>query len=194
MKKIPYGIIDYQELQTENYEYIDKTMYLQKLEDVGKRLIYLRPGRFGKSLFTSMMYYYYDVKSESLFEALFKSTYVFKNPTPNKNNYYVLKFDFSSLTTEEKQSVDLEMEFIGKLKGGIEKFNEHYNYDFEIDYDHLTPNRILLEFFIFFSKLKLEHKLYILIDEYDNFTNAILEGDGKDFNLYGYNSPRLCLE
>lgn len=55
MKKIPYGIINYEVLITEGYEYIDKTMYLEKLETVEKTLFYLRPGRFGKSLFTSMM-------------------------------------------------------------------------------------------------------------------------------------------
>lgn len=140
MKKIPYAIIDYKKMQTENYKYIDKTMYLQKLEDIGSTLIYLRPGRFGKSLFTSMLYYYYDVNSISLFEPLFKETYVYENPTINKNNYYMLKFDFSSLTTEEKLNVDLESEFKRKLKAGIEKFFKSYGYRKEIDYDNLTPN------------------------------------------------------
>ena len=74
MKKVPYGIIDYKLLQEENYDYIDKTMYLSKLEDIGRPLIYLRPGRFGKSLLTSMMSYYYDVSREYLFKTLFKET------------------------------------------------------------------------------------------------------------------------
>ncbi len=86
MKKIPYGIIDYKLLKEENYLYVDKTMYLSKLEDEARTLMYLRPGRFGKSLLTSMMYYYYDVNSKDLFDSLFKDTYVFDNPTPNKNN------------------------------------------------------------------------------------------------------------
>ena len=93
MKKIPYGVIDYKSLVEEDYIYVDKTMYLSKLEDERKTLIYLKPGRFGKSLFTSMMYYYYDINSSSLFETLFKGTYVYDNPTPIKNNFYVLKFD-----------------------------------------------------------------------------------------------------
>ena len=78
MKKIPYGIINYQELIEQNYYYVDKTMYLEKLEDVGKTLFYLRPGRFGKSLFTSMMFYYYDVNSEKMFENLISQEYLKK--------------------------------------------------------------------------------------------------------------------
>lgn len=74
MKKIPYGIINYKELITEGFEYIDKTMYLEKLENIGKTLIYLRPERFGKSLFTSMMFYYYDVNSKDEFDTLFGET------------------------------------------------------------------------------------------------------------------------
>ncbi len=77
MKKIPYGKINYQKLIEENCYYVDKTMYLEKLENNDDTLIYLRPGRFGKSLFTSMMSYYYDVKSADLFESLFKETIIF---------------------------------------------------------------------------------------------------------------------
>ena len=60
MLKVPYGISGYKLLKTEGYYYVDKTMYLEKLEKAGRPLVYLRPGRFGKSLFTSMMYYYYE--------------------------------------------------------------------------------------------------------------------------------------
>lgn len=104
MKKIPYGICNYRKLQEEGYVYVDKTMYLEKLEDVGSTLVYLRPGRFGKTLFTSMMYYYYDINSKDLFETLFKDTYVYKNPTKLKNNYYILKLDFSNIETYNKMN------------------------------------------------------------------------------------------
>ena len=93
--KIPYGISDYKKLKENGYYYVDKTMYLEKLESIGDVLVYLRPGRFGKTLFTSMMTYYYDVNSKHLFDTLFKDTYVYNNPTKNKNNYYILNFDFS---------------------------------------------------------------------------------------------------
>ena len=64
MLKIPYGISDYKTLKEEGYYYVDKTMYLEKLENAAKTITCLRPGRFGKTLFTSMMYYYYDINSK----------------------------------------------------------------------------------------------------------------------------------
>ena len=91
MLKIPYGISDYKKLISDGYYYVDKTMYLEKLEDIGSVLVYLRPGRFGKTLFTSMLYYYYDVNSKGEFKTLFRDTYVLNNPTKNKNNYYILR-------------------------------------------------------------------------------------------------------
>ena len=178
MKKIPYGIIDYKKLQENDYLYVDKTMYLQKLEDIGSTLIYLRPGRFGKSLFTSMMYYYYDVKSEPLFENLFKDTYVYNNPTPNKNSYYVLKFDFSGISTSKESNENPSEIFKDCVITGIYNFLSTYNLKYEID-DKKTPASILKYFLSFVKGCK--YKVYILIDEYDNFTNAILNGDGKKF-------------
>ena len=181
MLKIPYGISDYRTLKEEGYYYIDKTMYLEKLENVGKTLVYLRPGRFGKSLFTSMMYYYYDINSKELFDSLFKDTYVYEHFTKNKNNYYVLKFDFSGMTSFGKNDEELELEFIRKVSSGIEEFNVHYGVSANTDYRNITPNGLILEFLDYFRSLKLENKLYILIDEYDNFTNSILDGEGDKF-------------
>ncbi len=180
MKEIPYGIIDYKDLIFGNYYYIDKTMYLEKLEKVKKTLIYLRPGRFGKSLFTSMMYYYYDVNSKDLFEKLFKETYIYQNPTSLKNNYYVLKFDFSGLTTGNKNKKELEEEFKGCIITGINNLCDNYNLKYNID-ENKSVSLIIKYFLSYFKGLKLDNKLYILVDEYDNFTNAILEGDAKHF-------------
>ena len=181
MLKIPYGISDYKLLKTEDYYYVDKTMYLEKLEDIGRVLVYLRPGRFGKTLFTSMMNYYYDINSKVLFDTLFKDTYVYNKSTKNKNNYYILKFDFSGMTTALKEIEDLEIEFKNKLVDGFEKFNNSYKSNFEVD-SKKSPNGMLLEFLSYFRSLNLENKLYIIIDEYDNFTNAILEGNGDRFS------------
>ena len=181
MLKIPYGISDYKTLKKENYYYVDKTMYLEKLEDIGRVLFYLRPGRFGKTLFTSMLYYYYDVNSKDEFKSLFKDTYVMNNPTKNKNNYYILKLDFSNITSSDKSKEELEKEFLRKISDGIKKFNDDYQVNANIEYNNITPNGFLLEFLSYFRSLNLGHKLYILIDEYDNFTNAILEGEGDRF-------------
>ena len=185
MFKIPYGITDYKVLKEEEYYYVDKTMYLQKLEDVGRVLVYLRPGRFGKTLFTSMMNYYYDINSKDEFKDLFKNTYVYNNPTKNKNNYYILKFDFSGIASADKENNDLEIEFKTKLLNGLERFNNNYKTNIEIEVDK-SPNGMLSRFLEKVKSLNLDNKLYILIDEYDNFTNAILSGSGDRFkNIVG---------
>ncbi len=180
MKKIPYGKIDYQKLIEENCYYVDKTMYLEKLENNDDTLIYLRPGRFGKSLFTSMMSYYYDVKNVDLFESLFKETYVYKHPTRGKNNYYILKFDFSGIESANQEEKELAIRFKKRVISGIVGFNNHYDTKIEINEED-NSSEIIDSFIRKFESLKLEHSLYIMIDEYDNFTNAILEGDANRF-------------
>ena len=172
MKRIPYGISDYKSLTQENYYYVDKTMYLEKLENIGKTLVYLRPRRFGKTLFTSMMYYYYDVNSKDLYDELYKDTYIYENSTVNKNNYYVLKFDFSGLTISSNDESGIVDAFNNKLYDGVNDFLIHYNLEFEID-KSLNPAEFLASFLIFFDSLKLENKIYLIIDEYDNFINSI---------------------
>ena len=159
MKRIPYGISDYKTLITENYYYVDKTMYLEKLENIGRTLVYLRPRRFGKTLFTSMMYYYYDVNSKDIYDELYKDTYIYKNPTINKNNYYVLKFDFSGMTIRRDDTYDdIVNEFNDKLYDGVNKFLIHYKLNFEID-KTLRPAEFLASFLTFFKSLKLENEL-----------------------------------
>ena len=180
MKKIPYGIIDYKVLKEEDYLYIDKTPYIEKLENSEKTIIYLRPGRFGKSLFTSMMYYYYDINSKCLFDSLFKDTYIYNNQTPKKNSYYVLKFDFSGITTKGMNSEELKNNFRKCVISGINEFLSYYKLEYEINVNE-QPENILKGFLSGMKMLQLEHKLYIIVDEYDNFTNGILEGDASLF-------------
>ena len=96
MKKMPYGISNYEELVNDNYYYVDKTMYIEKLENLAeKRIIFLRPRKFGKTLFTSTLEYYYDIKAKDKFEKLYGETYIGKNPTTLKNSYHILRFNFS---------------------------------------------------------------------------------------------------
>ena len=185
MKKIPYGIMNFKRLIEENYYYVDKTMYLEKLEKMPDALINLRPGRFGKSLFTSMMNYYYDINSKDLFDKLFNGLYIHQHPTNEKNSYYVLKFDFSGLTSDNKNEKQLEEEFKNCVINGIDDFLANYNLIYKIDNDD-SVSIILKKFLTFFKGLKLENKIYIIIDEYDNFTNAILEGNAERFkNIVG---------
>ena len=179
MKKIPYGIMNFKILIEENYYYVDKTMYLEKLEKMPDALINLRPGRFGKSLFESMMYYYYDINSKDLFDKLFNGLFVHKHPTKEKNNYYILSFDFSGIN-ENKQEEGLMNSFKKCVIAGINKFLNNYNFNYEINIDEPADDMIKM-FLSYIQGLKLENKIYIIIDEYDNFTNAILEGSADKF-------------
>ena len=100
MKKSPYGISNYQELIEDNYYYVDKTQYIEQLENlVEKRIIFLRPRKFGKTLFTSTLENYYDIKKANKFEQLYKDTYIGKHPTKLKNSYHILRFNFSGIDT-----------------------------------------------------------------------------------------------
>ena len=103
MKKLPYGISDYERLVENDYYYIDKTMYIEKIENLAEPyIIFLRPRKFGKTLFTSTIENYYDIKKEVKFQELFGETYIGKNPTKLKNSYYVLKFNFSGIDTSNE--------------------------------------------------------------------------------------------
>ena len=91
--KVPYGIADLKKIRTEGYLYIDKTMYLEEFEKYTK-VIYTRSRRFWKSTFTNMMMYYYDIAKKDEFEKLFKGLYIYDHQTPNKNNYYIMYFNY----------------------------------------------------------------------------------------------------
>lgn len=96
MKKrlLPYGVYDYERLRTGNFIYIDKTKYIKILEDTAMYILFTRPRRFGKSLFVSTLENYYDIKKKDKFEKLFGDTEIGKNPTEERNSYYVLRFNF----------------------------------------------------------------------------------------------------
>ena len=94
-KKIPYGLTDYVLVMTDNYYYVDKTQYIDLLEQTGRFLFLIRPRRFGKSLFLNMLNCYYDVKYADRFEELFGNQYIGKHPTAEQGKYLVLRFNFS---------------------------------------------------------------------------------------------------
>ena len=191
MRQIPYGEGNFEKIRKNNNIYIDKTMYIEKLEQSPDRskTIYLRPRRFGKTLFTSMLECYYSVDMEDKFEELFKGLYIYNHPTENKNNYYVLKFNFSGMTIAgENVAEEGKNVFFKSVKNSIEKFIAKYKLEINIEEDNAAD--LLNSFLVKFEALELKHKIYIIVDEYDNFTNAILKGDAKDFldlvNRNGY--------
>jgi len=168
-KKIPYGISNFEKLIKENYYFIDKTKYIEILENLNEQyLVYLRPRRFGKSLFVSMLEYYYDIKSKE--NNLFDELYIGKNPTPKRNSYYILKFNFSGINTDTEKNT--RNGFNEKVRSSIENFILKYNINIKLD-KLKESNDILGNFF---GKLvnKINGKIYVLIDEYDYFANEKL--------------------
>ncbi len=172
MKKLPYGISNYEELVKDGYYYVDKTRYIEQLENLAeKRIIFLRPRKFGKTLFTSVLENYYDVKKQDEFNMLFKDTYIGKNPTKLKNSYHILRFNFSGINTKDEETT--MKGFKEKVSISIEGFVKRYGIDFYVNPD-LTSEGLLSSLIEAFKIQKAGEKIYVIIDEYDHFANELL--------------------
>ena len=170
--KMPYGISNFEELITEDYYYVDKTKYIEKLENLPeKRIMFLRPRKFGKTLFTSVLEYYYDKKQADKFEKLYGNTYIGKNPTRLKNSYCILRFNFSGINTETEETT--MKGFKNKTMTSIKVFAERYGIDFYINEEREAED-ILNDVFKAFFIQKPDEKIYVIIDEYDHFANELL--------------------
>ena len=186
MKKLPYGISNYEELIEDGYYYVDKTMYIEKLENLAeKRILFLRPRKFGKTLFTSMIENYYDIRKVDEFEKLYKDTYIGKNPTKLKNSYHILKFNFSGIDTTNEETT--MKGFKKEVASSIEVFVKKYGLDFYINTDDEAEN-ILDNVIKAFGIQKAGEKIYVIIDEYDHFANELLGFNTNQFkNLVSKN-------
>ena len=179
MKKLPYGISDYERLIENEYYYVDKTMYIEKLENLAEPYImFLRPRKFGKTLFTSTLENYYDIKKSEKFEKLYGETYIGKKPTKLKNSYHILKFNFSGIdTTNEETTIK---GFKNEVASSIKLFVQKYGLDFYINIDDEAEN-ILDNLIKAFSIQKAGEKIYVIIDEYDHFANELLGFNTNQF-------------
>ena len=179
MKKLPYGISNYEELVEDGYYYVDKTRYIEKLENLPeKRIIFLRPRKFGKTLFTSILENYYDINKKEKFEKLFMETYIGKNPTGLRNKYYILRFNFSGIDTRDEESTIRG--FKSEVASSIKLFVEEYGLDFFVNEEQEAEN-ILDNLFKAFKIQKKEEKIYVIIDEYDHFANELLGFNVEQF-------------
>ena len=172
MKKLPYGISNYAKLIENNYYYVDKTKYIEMLENIPETsIMFLRPRKFGKTLFTSTLEHYYDINEKEKFEKLYGNTYIGKNPTPLKNSYHILKFNFSGIDTS---SVETTVKgFRESVTVSIYGFTKRYNLDFIINNEQTTEG-MLDSLFEAFRYQKPNEKIYVIIDEYDHFANELL--------------------
>ena len=166
MKKLPYGISNYEELVEDGYYYVDKTMYIEKLENLAeKRILFLRPRKFGKTLFTSTIENYYDLKKADKFEKLYGNTYIGKNPTKLKNSYHILKFNFSGIDTENEETT--MRGFKEKVSISIEGFTNKYGMNFYVN-PELTAEGLLSSLIEAFKTQKIGEKIYVVIDSKGN--------------------------
>ncbi|BBE31190.1 hypothetical protein OSSY52_13310 [Tepiditoga spiralis] len=173
MKKVPYGLQNFEDLILENYYYVDKTKYIEVLENMPEKYIsFLRPRKFGKSLWLDTMSKYYDVKYSDKFDTIFKNMYIQKHPTPKKSSYHILKFNFSGLNTDSKE--ELKYGFKNKIFNSLNFFIKHYNLKIKLNIDLKEPADLLNNFINQYKELNLKTKIYLLIDEYDHFANELL--------------------
>jgi len=168
--RLPDGISDYKMLVDRDYIYVDKTKYIELLEKTKSYAFFLRPRRFGKSLFTSVLEYYYGKNHIDDFENLFLNTYIGNNPTKEKNQYYVLKFSFTGLKTDTSESLldSFRRSILVSLRECCMKYGLAYDYIKEGE-----PADILNDFLSQF-KYHVEGQIYFIIDEYDHFANELL--------------------
>jgi len=171
--QFPYGLSDFATLIEGGYFYQDRTDRIPQLEAAGRQLIFIRPRRFGKSLLLSLLEHYYDLNRADQFEALFGRLAIGRNPTPLRNQYFVMKWDFS-LVPAQGSLKDIEAALLQHLNDCIESFarryQDHFRQPITIYPDHaLSSWRSAL-----MAVAETPHKLYLLIDEYDNFANEVL--------------------
>ena len=179
-KRVPYGVSDFVKVVEQNQYYVDKTMYLPMLEDEPSYLFFIRPRRFGKSLFLSMLHAYYDCHTKEKFQQWFGNLWIGKHPTSLQGQFQILHLDFSQVG--------------GTIEALEENFNEYCCIaldDFMDIYGEYYPEMSRKAFYesdnagaklaIMSRKAQtLGYRLYLIIDEYDNFTNTVLNEQGED--------------
>ena len=176
-KRIPYGMQNFEDVILEDCYYVDKTPFIEDIEDSNKYFFYIRPRRFGKSLTLSMLEHYYDINKKDKFESLFGGLYIGENPTPEHNTYLIIHLNFAEVDAG-----------IDNYKKGMDghcsiKFNSFCNV-----YSHLLPTGTkeemnkrdgAIEQLAYLCQVcaEVNQKIYLFIDEYDNFTNTILANE-----------------
>ena len=177
--KMPYGISNYEKIVNDGYYYVDKTMYIEKLENLPEtNIMFLRPRKFGKTLFTSVLENYYDKNKKESFEKLYGNTYIGKNPTKLKNSYCILRFNFSGIDTSTEEATIRG--FKKEVASSIEVFINRYNLEFHVNKEDEAEN-ILDNLFKSFYIQKPQDKIYVIIDEYDHFANELLGFNPEQF-------------
>lgn len=173
---IPYAIADFADLRQRGFYYVDKTRFIPQVEHYSAP-VFLRPRRFGKSLLISMLSYYYDLNEAERFETLYGGTYIGSHPTDERNQYMVLRFNFSGMVMSDDIG-GLEQNFnylnCGPIHEMVRNKNRYARYFEDFNFSNERNATSMLDDVLTRIKAGGLPKLYILIDEYDNFTNQLL--------------------
>lgn len=173
-KRIPYGMMNFAVIRRDDYYYVDKTRFIPLIEQADRFFFFIRPRRFGKSLTLNVLQHYYDVRAKDKFEDLFGDLYIGKHPTRDRNSYLVLYLNFSGITGE-----------LHNYRKGLDAHCQTmFDYFCDVYADYLPQgikekldekNGAVEQFEYLFTECnKTNQKIYLFIDEYDHFTNAIL--------------------
>ena len=180
IKRVPYGIASFKQVRSENKYLVDKTMYFERMERAGNFLFLVRPRRFGKSLFLNMLEAYYDINEKDNFPELFKGLYVADHPTENRNRFQVLHLDFSRVGSDvEKLRNNFSDYLISCCESFVNKYASFYPQGFEDDILRGKSGMDMLNR-LNFAAHAAGCPLYLIVDEYDNFTNNVLNIKGHE--------------
>ncbi|MDM8531750.1 AAA family ATPase [Anaerolineales bacterium HSG25] len=173
MIKFPYGIANFYDIITDDYLYIDRTDRIRLLEEMGKYILFLRPRRFGKSLWLSTLQNYYDLAKADEFERLFGHLAIGQNPTSRHNQYFVMKWNFSEVNPLGDMQ-QIQQSLYSHINSIIDNFATYYQ-DYLPRQIKIEPMDAIASFHSLLNVVQqTPYKLYLLIDEYDNFANEVM--------------------
>lgn len=178
-KQVPYGVSNFVDIRTNNLYYVDKTMYLPMIEDEARYLFFTRPRRFGKSLLVSMMCAYYDCKLKDRFQELFGDLWIAQHPTPLQGKYLILYLDFSQVGGDiSKIEYRFDSYCSMRINSFVQRYSDYYPADIATQIANSESFADKLDLLCNYSA-EQGYMLFLIIDEYDNFTNTILNEQGE---------------
>ncbi len=180
IKKIPYGMTDFESIICDNYYYVDKTHFIALIEKTSRFFFFVRPRRFGKSLFLNMLGLYYDINKKDKFEDIFGGLYIGKHPTPNRNKYLVLTLNFSSVATNMERLEETFNTYCKIVMNGFAERNAHLLGQEAVEKLRGLNTGAALLGSLCQSAQNKGYKIYLILDEYDNFANNILVDYGNE--------------
>ena len=179
IKRLPYGISDFKQLRRDGFYFVDKTRYIPVMEDTDNFLFLIRPRRFGKSIFLSMLRSYYDINERDKFQQLFEGLWNVDNETPERGKYQIMYFDYSRIGGKtDVLEENFDRYCCGVVDNFAKKYQHFYDEGFVEEVKEQPDFRAKINF-ISMAAADAGNPLYLIIDEYDNFTNTVLNEEGE---------------